>query len=115
MSAAVRAGRVVDVPIGATLADGMAGNVEAGSVTVTIAARHVDAWVAVDEDELRAGMRLLAFDAGLVAEGVGAAATAAVLAGRVADERPGARIVALVTGRNITPAALLEVLAGPAT
>ena len=59
-------------------------------------------------------MRLLAFDAGLVAEGAGAAATAAVLAGRVADERPGARIVALVTGRNITPAALREVLAGPA-
>jgi threonine dehydratase len=113
-SAAVRAGRVVDVPIGATLADGMAGNVEAGSVTVAIAARHVDAWVAVDEDELRAAMRLLAFDSGLVAEGAGAAATAAVLAGRIADERPGARIVALVTGRNITRAALLEVLAGPA-
>ncbi len=114
MSAAVRAGRVVDVPIGVTLADGMAGNVEAGSVTVAIAARHVDAWVAVDEDELRAAMRVLAFDSGLVAEGAGAAATAAVLAGRVGDERPGARIVALVTGRNITRAALLEVLAGPA-
>ena len=114
MSAAVRAGGVVDVPIGATLADGMAGNVEAGSVTVAIAARHVDAWVAVDEDELRAAIRLLAFDSGLVAEGAGAAATAAVLAGRVADERPGARVVALVTGRNITRAALLEVLAGPA-
>ena len=114
MSTAVRARRVVDVPIGATLADGMAGNVEAGSVTVAIAARHVDAWVAVEEDELRAAMRLLAFDSGLVAEGAGAAATAAVVAGRVVDERPGARIVALVTGRNITRAALLEVLAGSA-
>ena len=114
MSAAVRAGGVVDVPIGATLADGMAGNVEAGSVTVAIAARHVDAWVAVDEDELRAAIRLLAFDSGLVAEGAGAAATAAVLAGRVADDRPGARVVALVSGRNITPEALREVLAGPA-
>ena len=114
MSAAVRSGRVVDVPIGATLADGMAGNVEAGSVTVAIAARHVDAWVAVEEDELRAAMRLLAFDSGLVAEGAGAAATAAVLAGRVVDERPGARIVALVTGRNITRATLLAVLAGSA-
>jgi len=114
MSAAVRTGRVVEVPIGATLADGMAGNVEAGSVTVAIAARHVDAWVAVDEDELRAAIRLLAFDSGLVAEGAGAAATAAVLAGRVADDRPGARVVALVSGRNITPEALREVLAGPA-
>jgi threonine dehydratase len=112
MSAAARAGRVVDVPVGPTLADGMAGNVERGSVTVAIAARHVDAWVAVDEDELRAAMRVLAFESGLVAEGAGAAATAAVLAGHVADERPGARVVALVTGRNITRGTLLEVLGG---
>jgi threonine dehydratase len=113
LSAAIRAGRVVAVPVGETLADGMQGNVEDGSVTVGIAARHVDAWVAVEEDEIRAAMRVLAFDAGIVAEGAGAAASAAVLAGRVADERPGARIVALVTGRNITRAALLEVLGDP--
>ena len=62
----------------------------------------------MEEDELRAAMRLLVFDSGLVAEGAGAAATAAVLAGRVPDERPGARVVAPWTGRNITPAALLE-------
>jgi len=110
LSTAVRAGRVVDVPIGDTLADGMQGNVEPGSVTVAIAARHVDAWVIVGEDDLRAAVRRLAFDAGLVAEGAGAAATAAILAGHVADRRPGARLVALVTGRNIAPSALLGVL-----
>jgi threonine dehydratase len=111
LSAAVRAGRVVEVPIGDTLADGMQGNVEAGSVTVAIASRHVDGWVAVDEHGLRAAIRRLALGAGLVAEGAGAAATAAILGGHVADERPGARIVALVTGRNITRAALLGALA----
>ena len=113
LSAAVRAGRVVEVPIGDTLADGMEGNVEPGSVTVAIAARHVDAWVAVGEDDLRAAVRRLAFGAGLVAEGAGAAATAAVLGGHVADERPGARVVALVTGRNITRAALLGIFGEP--
>jgi threonine dehydratase len=110
VSAAVAAGRVVDAELWPTLADGMAGGLEPGCVTVDIAARHVDAFVAVDEAELRAAMRALAFEAGLIAEGAGAAATAAVLSGQVADDRPGARVVAIVSGRNVTRDALLDVL-----
>jgi threonine dehydratase len=110
VSAAVAAGRVVDVEQLPTLADGMSGNLEPGSVTVDIAARHVDAFVTVEEAELRAAMRALALDAGLIAEGAGAAATAAVLSGRVADDRPGARVVAIVSGRNLTRDVLLDVL-----
>ena len=110
VSAAVAAGRVVDAELWPTLADGMAGGLEPGSVTVDIAARHVDAFMAVDEVELRVAMRALAFEAGLIAEGAGAAATAAVLSGRVADDRPGARVVAIVSGRNVTRDALLDVL-----
>jgi threonine dehydratase len=111
LSAAVRAGRVVDVPIGETLADGMKGGIEPGSVSVVLAARHVDEWVAVEEREIRAAMRALAFGAGIVTEGSGAAAAAAILGGRVRDERPGARLVAIASGRNITRDLLLEVLA----
>jgi len=111
LSAAVRAGRVVDVPIGETLADGMKGGIEPGSVSVALAARHVDEWVAVEEREIRAAMRALAFGAGIVTEGSGAAAAGAILAGRVRDERPGARLVAIASGRNITRDLLLEVLA----
>ena len=110
VSAGVQAGRVVDADQRPTLADGMAGNLEPGSVTVDIAARHVDAFVAVEEDDLRAAMRALAFDAGLIAEGAGAAAPAAVLSGRVTDERPGARVVAVVSGRNVARHVLLDVL-----
>ena len=110
VSAAVEAGRVVDTEQRPTLADGMAGNLEPGSVTVDIAARHVDAFVAVDEAELREAMRALALEAGLIAEGAGAAATAAVLAGRVADDRPDARVVAIVSGRNLARDVLLDVL-----
>jgi threonine dehydratase len=110
VSAAVEAGRVVDAELRPTLADGMAGGLEPGSVTVDIAARHVDGFVAVEEAELRAAMRTLALEAGLVAEGAGAAATAAVLSGRVADKRPGARVVAIVSGRNLARDVLLDVL-----
>lgn len=110
LSAAVAAGGVVDAQVGPTLADGMAGGLEPGSVTVDIAARHVSAFVAVEEAELRSAMRALAFDAGLIAEGAGAAAVAAVLSGRVADERAGGRVVAIVSGRNLTRDVLLDVL-----
>jgi threonine dehydratase len=110
VSAAVEAGRVVDADLEPTLADGMAGGLEPGSVTVDVAARHVDAFVAVEEAELRAAMRALAFEAGLIAEGAGAAATAAVLTGRVADDRPDARVVAIVSGRNLAQDVLRDVL-----
>jgi threonine dehydratase len=111
LSSSVEAARVVEVEVGPTLADGIAGGLEPGSITVDIAARAVDGFAAVEESELRAAMRALALEAGLVAEGAGAAATAAVLAGRVADERPGARVVAVVSGRNLTREVLVDVLA----
>jgi threonine dehydratase len=54
-------------------------------------------------------MRELALGCGVVAEGAGAATTAAILAGRI-RRRPGETVVALVTGRNCTPELLREVL-----
>jgi threonine dehydratase len=108
ISAAVAAGRVVPVEVGDTLADGMAGGLEPGSVTVDIVREHVDAIVAVSEQALRDGLRALAFEHGLIAEGAGAAAFAALRAGHVTD-RPA---VAIVSGRNITRGQLLDVLRG---
>lgn len=107
ISAAVRAGEVVDVELRPTIADGMAGGVEPGTVTVPIVADSVDELVTVTEDEIRAAMRWLAVSRGIVAEGAGAAATAALLAGKVAVR---GIPVAVVTGRNITAERLAEVL-----
>ncbi len=108
LTAAVAAGRVVDVPLSETICDGMAGGVEAGSVTVPLVAELVDAMVTVTEAEVRAAIRHLAANRGLVAEGAGAAAVAAVLAGKI--EGPGT-VVAVVSGRNIALPLLAEVLA----
>jgi threonine dehydratase len=97
MRAALDAGRRVDVPVRPTVADGLGGNLEQGSVTIDLVRRLVDDVVVVEEDEIAAAIRLLAERQGLVVEGAGAAATAAILSGRVPDE---GSIVALVTGRN---------------
>jgi threonine dehydratase len=107
LSSAVAAGRVVPVPVGDTIADGLAGNLEPGSVTPELVAGAQ--LVAVDEDELKGAMRWLFKNHGLVVEGSGAAGVAAVLAGRI--EVTG-RAVVILTGHNIAPDRYAEILRG---
>jgi threonine dehydratase len=106
VSAAVRAGHQVAVQVGETIADGVGGNIEPGSVTADVLREHGTEMITVNEAEIRSAIRYLA-RCGLVAEGAGAIAIAAVLAGKVAAE---GRLVALVTGRNIAPPLLAAVL-----
>ncbi|MGH3446345.1 MAG: threonine ammonia-lyase, partial [Nocardioidaceae bacterium] len=108
VSAAVAAGRQVDVEIGPTIADGMGGNIEPGSVTVDLVSQYVDDLVSVSEQQVRDAIRYLAFERGIVAEGSAAAPVAAALAGLVPSDRS---VVAVVSGRNIAAGLLSEVLA----
>jgi threonine dehydratase len=94
MPAALAAGRVVEIEGNWTVADALHGNIEAGSVTVELLAGLEV--VEVTEDEIRTAMRVLAFEHGIVVEGAGAVALAAIHAGKA----PGG--VAVVTGRNVT-------------
>jgi threonine dehydratase len=70
----------------------------------------VDDVVTVSEPAIRAAMRVLALGSRLVAEPSGAVSTAAVLE-RAGDLPPG-RTVAILSGGNVDPALLAEVLAG---
>ena len=103
---ALAAGAITPIEVGDTLADGIAGNIERGSVTFELVRDHVEAVVGVSEPEIEEAMRFLARAHGIVAEGAGAAAVAAVLAGRVArgDEPP----VVVVSGRNVALPRLAE-------
>jgi threonine dehydratase len=106
LSAALAAGRVVAVPVAPTLADGLAGNLEAGSVTAALARGRVHALFAVTEEEIERAVRFL-LAAGLVVEGSGAVGVAALLAGRLPLDGP---TVALLTGRNVAAATLARIL-----
>jgi threonine dehydratase len=71
---------------------------------------RVDDIVTVSDDEIRAAMRTLAFEARLVAEPGGAVALAAYLFH--ADDLPaGTRYVAIVSGGNVDPELFAEVIA----
>ena len=70
----------------------------------------VDEIVMVAEDEIIEAMALLMTRAKLYVEGSGAAATAALVAGRV-KTRAGARVVAIVSGGNADPVIAAGILA----
>ena len=105
VSSSVEAGHTVEIPIGETLADGLAGNVEPGSVTVDIIRQHRIPMCAVSEDEIRAAIRTLFHEYGIVAEG--SAATAFAAMGLIETDEP---VVGVITGRNIAWPTLRAIL-----
>lgn len=109
-STALAAGEITPIEVRETLADGLAGNIEPGSVTFELVRDHVAAVASVSDAEIEEAIRFLARAHGIVAEGAGAAAVAGVMTGRV--ERGSGPLVVVVTGRNIALGALAAVLGG---
>ena len=105
----VRAGRLVEIVPGETLADGLGGNPDPETITFDLIRRFVDRIVTVSEADLAAAVAGLVEHEHLVAEGAGAAATAAI-AGRRIDVR-GRQVAAIVTGGNIDRGRLAALLA----
>ncbi len=105
---ALAAGEITPFAVGDTLADGLAGNLEPGAVTFPLVRDHVAEVVQASEAEIEDAIRFLARAHGIVAEGAGATAAAAVLAGRL---RPsGEPLVVVVSGRNIALPRLAAIL-----
>jgi threonine dehydratase len=107
MHEALAAGRLVEVPIPPTLADGLAGCTD--EISLRRVAAVIDDMVLVDESEIAAAIRVLHGSDGVTAEGAGAAGAAAMLSGRV---RGGGPVVVVVTGGNIDGGLLASILAG---
>jgi threonine dehydratase len=104
----VRAGRIVEIVPGPTLADGLGGNPDPETITFGFIQRFVDRIDTVTEDDLSAAIVGLVDAEHLIAEGAGAAAVAA-LVGRRADVL-GRRVAVIVTGSNIDRARLAALL-----
>jgi threonine dehydratase len=110
MSAAVASGGIVPITVEPTLADGLAGNLEAGAVTVDVALANKVEILTVSEADIRSAMAFAAHKMGLVLEGAGAVGVAAMRAGLIAPDPDGRETVVLLTGRNVAPTLLEEVL-----
>ena len=101
MIPAIAAGKPVPVPRPQTIADGLTAPF-VGALPLEVAQHAVDEFVLVSEAEILEAMRELLVRAKLYVEGAGAAATAAVMAGKTRLPA-GATVVSIVSGGNVDP------------
>jgi threonine dehydratase len=110
LHAALAAGRQVPVPILDSLADGLAGNIAAGSITVGLARQYVDRVALVDEAAIAAAMRAVLTHEHVLVEGSSAVTAAVLQSGQL--DIAGQRVVLVLTGRNVAASVLHTVLSG---
>lgn len=104
------AGRLVEIQVGASLADGLTGNLDPDTITFDIVRRLVDEIVVVEEPLLRRALAGAVTNEHVVIEGAAAAGVAAVLGGQLALK---GRVAVILTGANIDTGKLIEVLRSP--
>lgn len=110
LTAALAAGEPVPIQPG-SIADGL-NTPFTGAGTLDVIRERVDEIVLVTEDEIAEAMRFLYGRTKLACEPAGAAATAALLAGKIALD-PGSTVVSVVSGGNADPNVSAAILAGP--
>lgn len=109
LTAALAAGAPVSIEP-TSIADGLNAPFT-GTGTLAVCRERVDEVVLVSDDEIADGMRFLYTRAKFACEPAGAAAAAALLAGRIGVE-PGSTVVAVVSGGNADPRIAAGILAG---
>jgi threonine dehydratase len=107
-AASLSAGRIVEVEVGATIADGLAGNMDPGNLAFPIVQALVRRMTTVGERELRGAVKALVRYEHLVAEGAGAVGVAAVAANRLPSRSRTTAVI--VSGANIDVELLAEII-----
>jgi threonine dehydratase len=111
MYAYLESGTTRPMPIAPTLADGVAGNIERGSITFSLCRRLVNQIVLVQEEEIADAMRWAVDEQHVVLEASAVLGIAALRARRI-NEIDGSRVAVVATGRNVDGETLRRVLAG---
>lgn len=99
MCESVKAGRIIQMEIQDSIADGLSGGIEEGSITLDLVQRLVDEIVLVKENTIREAIKLLWEKDNQVVEGAGAVGTAAMMEN--SDKFKGKTVVIVVSGGNI--------------
>lgn len=98
MTAAIEAGRIIEIGEEPTIADGCAGNVEPESITFPYIQRLVDGMILVTEESIRNAVARVANEDHIMIEGSAAVSIAALSDASIR----GKNVAAIVSGRNIT-------------
>ena len=98
-TSSLKAGRIVPIDVGETLADGLSGNLDPDTPTFEIVRESVARIAVVSEADLREAIRGVAKHEKLIIEGAAAAAVAAVLSGKLVVR--GKKVAIVLSGANI--------------
>jgi threonine dehydratase len=109
-TSALAAGQIVKIHVQSTLADGLAGNMERGSLTFDLVRALGCRVVAVTEQAIEDAMRDLVLTERLVVEGAAATGVGALVSGTL--PLTGRRVCVVLTGRNVDAAVIRRVLRG---
>lgn len=101
MAASLEAGRIIDIEEKETIADGVAGGIEPGSITFDLCREFVDDIILVEEDGIKKAMALLYKHHGKMIEGAGALGLAGLL--ERSSALRGRKTVVIASGGNISP------------
>lgn len=109
MYESLKAGKIVKARKAETIAEGLSGGIEKGSMTFKIAQEYVDEVVLVREETIRRAVYLLWAYEKQVTEGSGAAAIAPIMENK--SKFTGKTVVAVITGGNIDVKLFRSILA----
>jgi threonine dehydratase len=104
----IEAGRIVEIDVRPTLADGLAGNLDRDTVTFDIVRREVFHIAVVSEAQLGDAIAGVVANEQLVVEGAGAVGVAAVMAGKL--DVKGKRVAIVLSGGNIDQGTLSKIV-----
>ncbi len=110
MHESIKAGRIVDIPMFETVAEGLHGGIEQGSVTFSICQSLVDDWIDVKEETIVAALGLMLLRHHEVIEGSGAVGVAALMEDPHRFE--GRRVGVVISGGNIDEGLLHRIASG---
>ncbi|TGJ79922.1 hypothetical protein E0Z10_g8835 [Xylaria hypoxylon] len=106
----ITAGRVVETEHHNTLADAVAGGIDADTITLPLAISVVDHVVECDEEEIKVALRALAFNENMIVEGSAALALAGF--SKVAHTLAGETSVVVLCGGNFNKDVIMNAILG---
>jgi len=108
MHASIRAGKIIDIPMHDTIAEGLHGGIEQGSVTFSLCQKLVDDWIDVKEETIVEALRLMLLRCHEILEGSGAVGVAAIL--EQPDRFKKKKVGVVLSGGNIDEKLLKRII-----
>ncbi len=108
MYESIKAGRIIEMESKSSLADGVAGGIEQGTITLEFCKKYVDDFIMVTEEEIKEAIKLVLKNHYMLIEGAAALSVASFI--KQKEKFKNKRVVLLISGAKIGLDQLKEIL-----